>query len=65
MTHDPIDTPADIAWMRQLAEEGASTPMRGGSFLMTGGLVFGVASLFHWAFATDLLPGGMDAVWIP
>ena len=33
MTHDPIDTPNDIAWMRQLAEEGALTPMRGGSFL--------------------------------
>lgn len=65
MTHDPIDTPNDIAWMRQLAEEGAQTPMRGGSFLMTGGLVFGIASLFHWAFATGLLPGSMDAVWIP
>ena len=56
MTHDPIDTPTDIAWMRQLAEEGAQTPMRGGSFLMTGGLVFGVASLFHWSIVADLVP---------
>lgn len=64
MTHDPIDTPNDIAWMRQLAEEGAQTPMRGGSFLMTGGLVFGIASLIHWAIAAGLLPLTLDSVWI-
>lgn len=56
MTHDPIDTPNDIAWMRQLAEEGAQTPMRGGSFLMMGGLIFCAASLFHWAILADLVP---------
>ena len=64
MTHDPIDTPTDIAWMRQLAEESAQTPMQGGSCLMAGGLIFGAASLFHWALAADVLPYGMDAVWI-
>lgn len=35
----------DIAFMRALAEEGASTPMLGGSVLLAAGLIFGSAQL--------------------
>lgn len=56
MTASNDDPAADIAWMRRLAEEGADTPMQGASILMTGGLVYGTASLFHWAQITDLVP---------
>lgn len=45
-TEDPV---ADIAWMRRLAEEGARTPMQGASILMSAGLIYGAASVFHWA----------------
>lgn len=33
----------DIAFMRALAEEGAATPMLGGSIMLAGGLIFGGA----------------------
>lgn len=52
-TEDPA---ADIAWMRRLAEEGADTPMQGASILMNAGLIFGAASLFHWAQITGVAP---------
>lgn len=52
-TEDPA---ADIAWMRRLAEEGAETPMQGASILMNAGLIFGAASLFHWAQITGVAP---------
>jgi hypothetical protein len=52
-TEDPA---ADIAWMRRLAEEGAEAPMQGASILMSAGLIFGAASIFHWAQITDRIP---------
>jgi hypothetical protein len=52
------DTAADIAWMRRLAEEGAAAPMQGASILMAAGLIYGAASLFHWAQMTGLIPSG-------
>jgi len=51
-TEDPA---ADIAWMRRLAEEGSQAPMQGASILMAAGLIYGAASLFEWAQATDRL----------
>jgi hypothetical protein len=57
----------DIAWMRKLAEEGASTPFRGGGILMAAGLIYGTASLLHWAAFADVIPGGataVNAVWL-
>ncbi len=57
-TEDPV---ADIAWMRRLAEEGADAPMRGASILMSAGLIYGAASLFHWAQITDRVPS-LDGV---
>ncbi|RZJ03973.1 MAG: hypothetical protein EON89_09695 [Brevundimonas sp.] len=56
MTENTEDPVADIAWMRRLAEEGADSPMRGASILMSAGLIFGAASVFHWAQITDRIP---------
>ena len=64
MTENNEDPAADIAWMRRLAEEGAQTPMQGNSLLMFGGLLYGLASLFHWAVIVGLLPLGQNQVWI-
>ncbi|MBU1541072.1 MAG: hypothetical protein KKC29_11385 [Alphaproteobacteria bacterium] len=64
MTENTEDPAADIAWMRRLAEEGAQAPMRGNSLLMFGGLLYGIASLFHWGIIVDLVPLGADQVWI-
>lgn len=49
MTNDADNPSADIAFMRQLAEEGATAPLRGGSILMAAGLIYGAASFLHWA----------------
>ena len=53
MTENTEDPAADIAWMRRLAAEGADAPVKGGSILMAAGLIYGAASLFEWAQATD------------
>jgi hypothetical protein len=54
---DPTENPAaDIAWMRQLAEENGRAPMQGASILMMAGVYYGVASLFQWAVMAELLP---------
>ena len=45
----------DIAFMKALAEEGRSAPMRGGLILVAAGLLFGAASLVHWSIATGVL----------
>lgn len=67
MTHDTDNAPADIAWMRRLAEEGSSAPMQGGSILMIAGLSYGVASIVHWLGATDRMAGfehWVNIVWL-
>jgi hypothetical protein len=55
MTEKTEDTAADIAWMRRLAEEGSQTPMQGASILFAAGLIYGAASLVHWAILTGVL----------
>lgn len=55
MTQNTENPVADITWMRQLAEEGSRTPMRGGSILMAAGLIYGITSLVHWGHVTGLL----------
>lgn len=55
MTHETDNAPADIAWLRQLAEENGTGPMRGASILLAAGLVYGVTSLVHWAHMTGLV----------
>ena len=64
MTENTEDPAADIAWMRRLAEEGAQTPLQGNSLLMFGGLLYGVASLFHWAIIVGLVPLAESQLWI-
>ena len=49
------DPQSDIAWMRQLAEEGGQAPMRGASILFAAGLIYGVASVAHWAIEAGLI----------
>ena len=61
------DPQNDIAWMRQLAEEGGQSPMRGASILFAAGLIYGAASLFHWAVETGIVsePGPIQGVvWL-
>ena len=59
MTHDtdnaPLSGQADIAWLRQLAEENGTAPMRGASILLAAGLIYGLTSLLHWAHMTGLI----------
>lgn len=40
----------DIAYMRDLAEAGASTPLVSGTVMVIVGALFGVTSLVHWAW---------------
>jgi len=57
----------DIAYMRALAEEGRKTPLLGGAILVTAGLVFGLASVGHWAVITQTLAVGPEAlavIWL-
>ncbi len=44
----------DLAFMRNLAEEGRSQPSHGGRFLVGSGAVYGVACLVQWAGAEHL-----------
>lgn len=62
MTEKIEDPAADIAWMRRLAEEGRQGPMQGASILFGAGLIYGVASLGHWAVASGMTGFGMEAV---
>ena len=55
MTHDTDNAPADIAWLRQLAEENGTAPMRGASILLAAGVIYGLTSLLHWAHMTGLI----------
>ena len=38
--------------------------MEGNSLLMFGGLVYGLASLFHWAIIVGLIPLAENQIWI-
>ena len=63
--HVPAEA-ADIAWMRNLAAEGAAEPLRGGATLLAAGLLFGGASLFQWAVLSQALPiapSSLAIVW--
>jgi len=62
MTEKIEDPAADIAWMRRLAEEGSQAPMQGASIGFAAGLLYGVASLGHWAIVSRLLPLDYSAI---
>jgi hypothetical protein len=61
---DPRNDTADIAWLKTLAEQGAKTPYRGASVMISAGVIYGTASLLHWGHASSMLPGGMGMVGI-
>ena len=67
MTEPHIPTEAaDIAWMRNLAAEGAAEPLRGGATLLAAGLLFGGTSAFQWAVlsrALPIAPSSLGLVW--
>ncbi len=67
MTNQLEDPTADIAWMRRLAEESAGGPVQGASILFGAGLIYGTASLAHWAVingAAGLDETSLNAIWI-
>ncbi|MBU2418379.1 MAG: hypothetical protein KKG14_06735 [Alphaproteobacteria bacterium] len=67
MTEKLEDPAADIAWMRRLAEEGQRAPMQGASILFGAGLIYGAASLVHWAIisgAVGLDTSALSFVWL-
>ena len=64
---DPHNDTADIAWLRNLAAEGAAKPMGGGGILMAAGLIFGLTSIAHWTVASglvDLEPQAFSVIWL-
>lgn len=64
---DPNNDTADIAWLRNLAAEGASSPMGGGSILMAAGLIYGLTSIAHWAVSVGLIdaePQAFSVIWL-
>ena len=50
--HIPPSAREDIAFMRALAEEGASGPILGGSILLATGLIYAVANAAFWVVVT-------------
>ncbi|KPF81007.1 hypothetical protein IP78_06135 [Brevundimonas sp. AAP58] len=63
---DTRDELTDIAWLKGLAEEGAKAPIKGASILFAAGLIFGTASVLHWAIAAEILtlaPAAYMAMW--
>jgi len=57
----------DIAYMRRLAEEASTVPMRGGSILMSAGLIYGLSSMAHWTVISGLIsidPQAFSLIWL-
>lgn len=57
----------DIAYMRRLAEEASTAPMRGGSILMSAGLIYGLTSVAHWTVVSGLInidPQAFSLIWM-
>ena len=67
MTEDPVTTAADIAFIRDLAEQGRNTPPLNGPFLIVAAVIFGSANLGQWALAAgylDVSPWAPLWLWI-
>jgi hypothetical protein len=57
----------DIAYMKDLAQSGRRAPLLGGSILISAGIVFGLASVVHWAIESGLVqasPQSLPLVWV-
>jgi hypothetical protein len=56
----------DIAFMRTLAQQGASGPLFGGSILLTGGLIYAAANTAVWYLLTRMpseIGSWMGPIW--
>lgn len=57
----------DIAYMRNLAQEGRHAPLLAGPILVTAGVVFGSTSLIQWAIQSGLVrlnPWSQLWIWV-
>jgi hypothetical protein len=57
----------DIAFIRALAEQGRDAPLRGGWIMISSGVLFGAASLFHWLVQNrlvDLPMADVNIAWM-
>lgn len=67
MTDDKLQSVRDdLAFMRALASEGQKTPLLGGAVLFGAGIIYGLASLAHWAAIKryiDFGPWTLAIVW--
>lgn len=62
-----MSTEQDIAWMRQLAEEGGQTPYRGAAIQFAAGLVYGLAAVAHGVVASGAVvapPAAFAVIWL-
>lgn len=67
MTDDLRSIQADIAFLKNLAQEGRSSPLFGGSILVAAGIVFGAASIAHWLVMTGRIaasPWAYPVIWL-
>lgn len=56
---------SELAYVRSLAEEGATAPLVGGFYYVLWGGLMGLAALIVYAFALDLLPAGRFGFFLP
>jgi hypothetical protein len=66
MTDDQMQSMRDdIAYMKALAQEGRQAPILGGSMLVASGVIFGLASLVHWAALIGFVSlSGLGILWV-
>lgn len=68
MTRDQVDSvQSDIAYLKQLANEGRDAPVLVGPVLVAASIIFGIPSLFQWAVIAGVLtvnPWAILTVWI-
>ncbi len=67
MPTKPQSAASDLAYLREMAEAGASAPLLGGRFMAWWGGLAGLTFLTHWAIISGLLPFSVDhllPLWI-
>lgn len=68
MTREQVDSVQnDIAYLKQLANEGREAPVMVGPVLVAASIIFGIPSLFQWAVITGVLivsPWAILAMWV-
>lgn len=67
MPTKPESAAADIAYLREMAEAGANTPLLGGRFMAWWGGLAGLTFLAHWAIIMEYAPVGWNMLlpmWI-